>query len=311
MAIRLGDFVGVRQEVLDETAHDLLGTSALRLHLRPQIHALEHERPQVVHHPEHVVRHRQLAPPQRLVDDGIDHGLDPLPSGLAEGGDGLVREVAPVEHAGPKGVLGVVRQVGDAVGEPDHGTLRRAGALFHLPRVGLDPVDDLVCQVERLQHLEDAHALIRVAPLPVDELAQRVLPRVAEWRVTHVVTQTDGLGERLVERQRTGDGPSDLSDLEGVRQPSDEVVSLGVHEHLCLVFQPPERLRVEDAVAVPFECSAVGVWCFWHATPSGVAAQRRPGCEERHLLPLPILACAPAKGGVGRHTTRSRSRELR
>ena len=74
-----------------------------------------------------------------------------------------------------------------------------------------------------------------------------------ERRVADVVAQRDRLGERLVERQRRGQGARDLRHLEGVRQAGDVVVALGVEEDLRLVLQAAERLGVDDPVAVPLE----------------------------------------------------------
>jgi len=45
--------------------------------------------------------------------------------------------------------------------------------------------------------------------------------------------------------------------LERVGQARHVVVALRVDEDLCLVLQSPERLRVQDAIAVPFERRAV------------------------------------------------------
>ena len=82
---------------------------------------------------------------------------------------------------------------------------------------------------------------------------QGVLAGVTEGRVADVVTQRDGLGEGLVERQGGGQGARDLGHLERVRQARHVVVAFGIDEDLGLVLQPPERLGVEDAVAVPLE----------------------------------------------------------
>ncbi len=82
---------------------------------------------------------------------------------------------------------------------------------------------------------------------------------MAERRVTHVVPEAHRLGEGLVEREVACDRPADLGDLERVGEPGDVVVALGVHEHLRLVLEPAERLRVQDPVAIPLERGAPGV----------------------------------------------------
>ena len=67
------------------------------------------------------------------------------------------------------------------------------------------------------------------------------------------MAERDRLGERLVERQGGRERTRDLRHLDRVRQPRDVVVVLGVHEDLGLVLQAPERLAVQDPVAVPLE----------------------------------------------------------
>ena len=52
---------------------------------------------------------------------------------------------------------------------------------------------------------------------------------------------------------------SDLGDLQGVGEPRDVVVALGVQEHLGLVLQAPERLRVDDPIPIPLEHRAEGI----------------------------------------------------
>ncbi len=61
VAVGKGNLVRMLQEVLDELADDLLGAPPLRLHLRSQVHALEHEGSEVVHDAEHTIGHGQLA----------------------------------------------------------------------------------------------------------------------------------------------------------------------------------------------------------------------------------------------------------
>ena len=65
--------------------------------------------------------------------------------------------------------------------------------------------------------------------------------------------ERDGFGEVLVEPQGAGARPGDLRDVERVGEAHPVVVALGGHEHLGLVLEPPERLGVDDAVAVALE----------------------------------------------------------
>ncbi len=66
-----------------------------------------------------------------------------------------------------------------------------------------------------------------------------------------VVAEGDRLGEVFVEVERAGDGAPDLRDFERVCETRDVVVAGRGDEHLRLVLEPPKRLAVDDAVAVP------------------------------------------------------------
>ena len=117
------------------------------------------------------------------------------------------------------------------------------------------PVADLVGQVEAARDpVTTARCGGTGAPKRSREhLVERVLARVAERRVPHVVAEPDRLDEVLVQPQRPGDDPRDRGRLERVRHPRPVVVALRVDEDLRLPLQPPERLRVDDPVAVALE----------------------------------------------------------
>ena len=110
---------------------------------------------------------------------------------------------------------------------------------------------------------------------------ERLLADVSERRVPEIVPEPDRLGQILVEPQRPGDRPRDLRDLQRVGQPGAVVVSARGHEHLRLVLEAPERLAVDDPVAVALKRrpqAAVGL---------RRAALRRVGADrQRRQRPL-------------------------
>ena len=112
-----------------------------------------------------------------------------------------------------------------------------------------------------LQDLHRAQAL-RVVPEPsVDRhrLVQGLLARVPERRVAEVMPQDDRLGQVLVQPDRPRDRPRDLRHLQGVGQARPVVIAFGRDEHLRLVHQAAEGLRVDDAVPVALELRPKGV----------------------------------------------------
>ena len=90
-------------------------------------------------------------------------------------------------------------------------------------------------------------------------LVEHRLPDVAEWRVAEVVPQPDRLGQVLVQAQRPRHVAGDPARLERVGQPGAVVVALRRDEDLRLVLESPERLGVDDPVAVALERGAVAV----------------------------------------------------
>src|SRR5439155_25469863 len=113
----------------------------------------------------------------------------------------------------------------------------------------VEPREARVSLLEKLHHAE-ALAVVLEAPVGFHALVERVLPRVAEGRVTEVVAQRDDLAEVLIQPDRAGDRAGDLRGLRRVGEPRPVVVALVVDEDLGLVGEAPERRRVNDAGAV-------------------------------------------------------------
>ena len=163
------------------------------------------------------------------------------------------------QHAGAQGVVDVVVDVGDPVDEPDDPPLERGRQIG--TGVAQDPVAHLLGEVEpgavALDPLDHAQRVVVVAEADPEALAQarveHLLADVAERRVAEVVAERDRLGEVLVQRERARDRARDACRLERVREPRAVVVALRRDEHLRLVLEPAERLRVHDPVAVALE----------------------------------------------------------
>ena len=116
---------------------------------------------------------------------------------------------------------------------------------------------------------------------PAEALAQalveRLLARVAERRVAHVVAEADRLRQVLVQAQRPGDAARDPGRLERVRHARAVVVAGRVDEDLRLALQPPERLRVEDPVAVALERRPQPAFLLLRARPRARTSARPAG----------------------------------
>ena len=78
---------------------------------------------------------------------------------------------------------------------------------------------------------------------------------MAAGPVPAVVAERHGIGEGRIRPNPAGHGDGALRHLDGVGQPGALVVG-GMHDHLGLARQPPERGGVDDAVPVTFEAGA-------------------------------------------------------
>src|SRR4029079_5046539 len=125
-----------------------------------------------------------------------------------------------------------------------------------------------------------------------DDLVERLLARVPERRMAEVVAEADRLDEVLVQPERARDGAGDPGRLERVRQAGAEVVALGVDEDLRLVAQPPERLGVDDPVAVALERRPEPAFRFGQVASARLV---RPDGERRQP-PLLVLPHEPCEG---------------
>ena len=157
-------------------------------------------------------------------------------------------------------------------------------------RVLDDPFAHLEGQVQpvklRVTQLHLFHRPQRLQ-IVVEELAmlphqqvQRALACVTERRMPDVVYQRQRLHQIDIQIERPGNRARDLRDLHGVRQPGAEVIGVAPREDLRLVFQPPKRARVNDAVAVTLKGIAIGVRRLGIAAPARIL--RVHGVRSEH-----------------------------
>jgi hypothetical protein len=110
----------------------------------------------------------------------------------------------------------------------------------------------------------------------LESILQSIFACMSKRRVTNVVGKTKGFGQVFVEAKGAGNCAPNLGYLEAMGKANPEMVSIGCHENLRFVAQPPKGDRMNDAIAIALEgCS------------------RTAGIAQR----LEMLA-APARGGV-------------
>ena len=111
-----------------------------------------------------------------------------------------------------------------------------------------------------------------------------------ERRVAEIVTERNGFGQFFVQPQHLRDGPRDLRHFERVCQTRAVVIASRREEHLRLVLQSPEGLRVNDAVAIALKCRAHIVFDFRMKPSAGGGALGRLLCESLPLACFQLLS---------------------
>ena len=166
----------------------------------------------------------------------------------------------------------------------------------------LYPVADLFGEVEArtifLDLLDDAHALLVVPEAVGQELAEELLADVTERCVPDVVAHRHRLDEVFIQTEAARHRAADLRDLERMRETRAVVVADRGQEDLRLVLEAPERLAVNDAVAVDRERRSRWGWLFGPITVSVRGAGRMLG-EVGVLEVLGVLADAERGDGAG------------
>ena len=165
------------------------------------------------------------------------------------------RKVIVLHHARAHGIVDIVIDVGNQIGDAHDLPFERRGALggldadgrpFLALRVPADTVANLPREVEStpvvLEHVHDAQALLVVPEPSGHERVEHALAGVAERRMTQIVAERDRLGQLFVQSKHLRDRARDLRDLECVREARAVVVALRREEDLRLVLQPAERL---------------------------------------------------------------------
>ena len=197
-----------------------------------------------------------------------------------------------VDDPAPDGVVNVVVDVGDLVGQPEELAfqgLRPVGA-----GVAEDAPPHLIGQVEALpllfQPVHHPQGLLVVGEAAGQDFIEHPLPGVAEGGVAQIVAVGRRLRQILVEPQAPGNGAGDAADLDGVGHAGAVVVPLRLQKDLGLVLEPPEGLGVDDPVDVPLEAGAGGTGLQRRLPPPGLGRQACKGGEHLPLQRLGLFA---------------------
>ena len=184
----------------------------------------------------------------------VNDRIQPLAGRMSEHFGIFLGNVFFVDYMASDGVIDIMVDVRDLIGEPYDLALKRRRRALCL--VVQDTVAHLAGQVHmpavllNLKELYDADALLMMCKADGRDIVQGALARVSERSVPEIVSERDGLGQVLVKAQCLRDGPCDLRDLKRVRHTVPVMITHGSKEYLRLAVQSSERLRMNDPVAV-------------------------------------------------------------
>ena len=147
----------------------------------------------------------------------------------------------------------------------------------------LGQVQALAVALERVDDPQRMLVMLERQAEPLGQAAvEHVLADVPERRVAEVVAEPDRLDQVLVQAQRAGHRSRDLRDLERVREARPVMIARRRDEHLRLVLQAPERLAVDDPVAVALKRRAqTAVGLLGTCTAGRIRARRASGERSR------------------------------
>ena len=118
------------------------------------------------------------------------------------------------------------------------------------------------------------------------EFIQNHLSGMTERGMSQIVRQGNGLGEFFIQAKSARDGAGDLAHLYRVCQTRPVMIPLMIHKNLGLVFKPPERLRVDDPVAIALKGRPHVVLGLRMLPPETIGAM---GGKRRQQILFPLL----------------------
>src|SRR5262249_1160083 len=115
----------------------------------------------------------------------------------------------------------------------------------------IEPGKIQVTLLELFDDPQGVQVVIEETAVVVHQLVQFALARMAEWRVTDVMNQSERFHEFRIEAKGRGDSASDLRDFECMSEAIAKVIGETRGEDLGFRFEAAKSARVNDAVAVP------------------------------------------------------------
>ena len=123
---------------------------------------------------------------------------------------------------------------------------------FSCLKTQVQPIEQWITHLQLIDHLQALQIVLK-APMPRHAFIQRVLPRVAKWRVAQVMRQADGFDQILVNLQSAGDRSPQLCDFQRVREASAKQIALMVQKDLGFVDEAAKRSGMDNPIAITLE----------------------------------------------------------
>jgi hypothetical protein len=182
--------------------------------------------------------------------------------GLVGNGHDLPLEVAGLLQIDPVGISVAELPLAVVAGVLKHSFPNLIGEIEPWTVIaGLQEVDHaealvVVFEAAQLEPNLRAHQTVQIV-LATHDVAEHLLARVTEGRMTQIMRESDRLNEVLVQTQGATNRSRQLGYFQGVGKPGPVVIAAGRDVDLCLVLEAAKRPAMYNAVAVTLEGQAV------------------------------------------------------
>jgi len=119
----------------------------------------------------------------------------------------------------------------------------------------IQPAMRCIALLEVFNDPQCVNVMVESATMTFESAVQSTLSSMPKWRMTDIMHQRQRLGEILMQPERSRSRTSDLRYLNGMREPTAEVVGSSTRKHLRLARKAPKRPCLHNALTIPLERS--------------------------------------------------------
>ena len=166
-------------------------------------------------------------------------------------------------------IVHVMVDIRDLIRHPDDLTFQ---CRWHTARLVItDSITHFICQVQSLsvlfQYLNSTNTLLTMYKSQRTDAVQCSLACMSEWRMPQIMSKRDRLYQIFIQPKCLCNGTCILGNLQRMRHTCTVMVTFRCQEYLCLIFQTPEGLGMQNPVSVPLK-NRTDIALFFLALPA-------------------------------------------